>query len=88
MFEWDDGNRPKIERRCPAEEVESVFGDTGRIEARAYEKDGERRFALVGRSDQGRLVFVAYTVPGDAIRILSARHVRPYERRGYEEVNP
>ena len=85
VFDWDEGNRPKIERRYPAEEVESVFADADRIEARAYDKAGERRFAVLGRSSQGRLIFVAYTYRGDAVRILSARHARDYERRQYEE---
>lgn len=87
MFDWDGGNQPKIERRYSREEVESVFADPGRIDSRAYDKDGERRRALVGRTNQGRIVFVAYTERGDLIRILSARPARRYEREQYREAN-
>lgn len=88
MFEWDAGNGPTIEQRYPRDEVESVFADPGRIDSRAYDKDGERRSALVGRTSQGRIIFVAYTARGDRIRIISARPARVYEREQYREANP
>lgn len=34
-----------------------------------------------------RLLVVAYTVRGDAIRIISARAAEPYEQREYHEQN-
>jgi uncharacterized DUF497 family protein len=88
MFDWDVGNGPKIEQRFSRDEVESVFADPGRIDSRAYDKDGERRSALVGRTGQGRIIFVAYTLRGDRIRIISARPARIYEREQYREANP
>ena len=36
---------------------------------------------------EGRLLFVAYTMRGDVIRIISARGAEPYERRQYHEAN-
>jgi uncharacterized DUF497 family protein len=85
MFDWDAGNEPKIEQRYPRGEVESVFGDPDRIEGRACDKDEELRYATIGRSNQGQVIFVAYTYRGTLIRILSARPARDYERRQYRE---
>lgn len=36
---------------------------------------------------EGRLLFVAYTMRGDTIRIITARKAEPYERRKYHEEN-
>jgi uncharacterized DUF497 family protein len=47
---------------------------------------GEPRFKLLGMVD-GRVLFVAYTMRGDIIRIISAREAEPYERRLYHEEN-
>jgi uncharacterized DUF497 family protein len=46
----------------------------------------EARFATLGMVDN-RLLFVAYTMRGDAIRIISARLAEPYERRRYHNDN-
>ncbi len=47
---------------------------------------GEDRFAIIGMVE-GRLLYVAYTMRGDVIRIISARGAEPYERRRYHEEN-
>jgi len=36
---------------------------------------------------EGRLLFVAYTMRGEKIRIITARKAEPYERRRYHEEN-
>ena len=46
----------------------------------------EPRFNLLVMVD-GRVLFVAYTMRGDIIRIISAREAEPYERRLYHEEN-
>ena len=43
------------------------------------------RFVTFGVSSNGRLVIVAHTEHGGTIRIISARLVKPGERRIYEE---
>jgi uncharacterized DUF497 family protein len=35
----------------------------------------------------GRLLFVAYTIRNDTIRIISARGAEPHEKRKYHEDN-
>ena len=46
--------------------------------------NGEDRFCLVGMSEKG-LIFVAYTLRGGRVRIISARGAERYERRRYHE---
>jgi uncharacterized protein len=48
--------------------------------------EGEQRFATLGMVE-GRLLFVAYALRGDVIRIISARLSEPLERRRYHEEN-
>lgn len=47
---------------------------------------GEERWTIVGAA-RDRLLFVAYTMRNDNIRIISARAAEPYEQREYHEQN-
>ena len=39
----------------------------------------EDRFCILGRSEGGRLLFVSYTIRGEAVRIISARRATKHE---------
>ena len=41
----------------------------------------------VFKDPEGRLLFVAYTMRGEVIRIISPRKAQSYERRRYHEDN-
>ena len=45
----------------------------------------EARFIIMGQSEQGRLLVVAYTERSDTIRIISAREATRQERTIYAE---
>ena len=45
---------------------------------------GEARYSIIGMAD-GRLLYVAGTMRGGRIRIISARGAEPHERRKYHE---
>ena len=45
----------------------------------------EKRFIIIGESNQSRLLVVAYTERSEGIRIISAREATPREREVYEE---
>ena len=47
----------------------------------------EQRFLLLGLSNRRRLLVVAFSERGEAIRIISARRANRRERRTYEEEN-
>ena len=87
-FEWDSeksaGNVDK--HGISFEEAATVFGDTlGKIVDDPRHSIGEKRFVLMGRSDQDRLLAVMYTERHDVVRIISARSATRQEQRDYEE---
>jgi uncharacterized DUF497 family protein len=48
--------------------------------------DDEDRFMIMGRSEQGRILVIAFTLRGHAtIRIITAREALPRERLEYEK---
>ena len=88
-FEWDDRKAADNFTRHGVSfaTVCEVFDDPfaiERIDDRAGY--GEDRYAVIGMVD-GRLLFVAYTMRGDVIRLISARGAEPHEQRQYHEDN-
>lgn len=66
-------------------EVDAVFFDPFAITVEDRDH-AEERFVTLGTDGFGRLVVVAYCYRGeDEIRVFSARHAEPHERRVYEE---
>jgi uncharacterized DUF497 family protein len=64
-----------------------VFADPFIIERVEEGQDKhEQRFNALGIVEN-RLLFVAYTMREDTIRIISARRAEPFERRRYYEEN-
>ena len=47
---------------------------------------GEERYAMVAMVE-GRILFVAYALRGERIRIISARKAEAFERRKYHDEN-
>jgi uncharacterized DUF497 family protein len=45
----------------------------------------EQRYVTIGSALSGRMLVVAHTDRGDAIRLISARLATPRERRFYEQ---
>ncbi|WP_091332050.1 BrnT family toxin [Allochromatium warmingii] len=87
-FEWDPkkaaANRYK--HGVTFEEASSALRDV--FSATAHDpdhSDDEERFVTFGVSSQGRLLTVAHTNRGNAIRIISARLTTNIERQIYEE---
>ncbi len=86
-FEWNDGNRDKNwEKHSVTDfECEEVFFNQP-IVIRHDPKHSRReaRYYALGRTDQARLLFVAFTVRRSLIRVISAREMTRKERRIYE----
>ena len=61
--------------------------DPRRIRARAYDVPGERRHAIVGLTERGRLLWVCYTFRGQGrdqrVRVVTARPAHHSERDAY-----
>ena len=87
-FEWDPRKAAaNIEKHGVGfEEAATVFGDPlGKIVDDPRHSIREKRYALIGRSDQNRLLVIMYTERREAVRIISARDVTREERKNYEE---
>lgn len=83
-LEWDAGKRKAniAKHGIDFRDCASVFTDPcARI--REDRSHGEERSIVLGADDLARVLVVAYTWRGDAIRIISARRASPGERRTY-----
>ncbi|MGA2791979.1 MAG: BrnT family toxin [Roseiarcus sp.] len=88
-FQWDDAKAATniADHGVTFEAARKVFKDPFALDWFDESEDyGEDRFAIIGVSDR-RLLFVAYAMRGEAIRIISARLAEPFERRRYHEEN-
>jgi uncharacterized DUF497 family protein len=84
IFEWDEHNIGHIARHGvePYEAEEAVL-DLQRLGRPAYKVHGERRWALLGATEAGRILFVVYTRRRERIRVLHARDATRREKRRY-----
>ena len=85
-FEWDDKKsiRNLAKHGVSFDEAKTVFDDPLYVDF--YDPDhDEKRYLIVGASNQGKLLIVSYTDRKDKIRIISARKVTRSEREVYEE---
>lgn len=84
LFDWDDGNRYKLDdHRVTEEEAEEACLDPDRKPASAYNVAGERRRALVGATENERILYVVYTLRSGHIRVISVRDATREEERKY-----
>lgn len=87
-FQWDEGNRDKNERDHGVSWVESeqVFFAEPLVAAMdSQHSQAETRYYVLGRTRDGRLLFVACTVREQSIRVISARPMSRRERRIYAQ---
>jgi uncharacterized DUF497 family protein len=84
-FEWDPEKAEANLRKHGVDFADAalVFDDEARLEWFDERSEyGEERFCTVGEV-QGRIVFVAYTMRGHRIRLVTARHASKLEREEY-----
>jgi uncharacterized protein len=88
-FQWDDAKAAQnyAKHGVSFEAAKAVFKDPFAIEYLDDREDyGEERFIIIGLVES-RLLFVAYTMRDEVIRIISARAAVPFEKREYHEQN-
>jgi uncharacterized DUF497 family protein len=88
-FEWDTGNGRKNEKHgVTTAESEQVFFNTPLLML-ADEKHSahESRFHALGKTDNGRMLHITFTLRGAGarIRVISARDMHRKERQIYEQ---
>lgn len=86
-FEWDENKaaRNLAKHGVSFEEAATVFGDS--LSDTFDDPDHsteERRFVIIGMSEQGRILIVAHTDEGEVVRLISAREPTRGEREFYE----
>lgn len=87
-FQWDEGNSEKnwIAHRVARAECEQAFLNRPLVvdDDRSHSQY-EPRFYALGRTDEGRNLFIVFTVRNDLIRVITARDMNRAERRIYSE---
>lgn len=89
-FEWDEGNLAKNwdRHQVSSIECEEVFLNVPLLLAEDSKHSAhEVRYYGLGRTDPGRLLFIAFTVRGTRIRVISARPMSGKERQVYDQAN-
>jgi len=89
-FDWDEGNaRKSVEKHVVSQpESEQVFFNEPLLLLEdTQHSQRETRFHALGRTDQGRLMHVTFTLRKDnsMIRVISARDMHRKERFRYEQ---
>lgn len=85
-FEWDEDNEGHIARHGVRPwEAEEAARDRKRISVSAYNFRGERRWALLGATEAGRILAVVFTRRRGAVRMVAARDATSPEKRRYRK---
>jgi len=85
-FDWTGGNAEKnwAGHQVSPLEAEQIFFNSPLL---AGEDDThsqhEKRFFALGQTDEGRELFIAFTIRGSKLRVVSARDMSRKERRVY-----
>ncbi|MBL7252178.1 BrnT family toxin [Alloalcanivorax sp. C16-2] len=89
-FNWDEGNSRKNAEKhgvgqSEAEEV--FFNEPLLLLEDAKHSQAEARFHALGKTDDGRLLHITFTLrqSGTLIRVISARDMHRKERAVYEQ---
>ena len=89
-FDWDGGNLSKISAKHPVSttEAEQVFANIPlSVTDDARHSQSEKRFRALGKTHDGRILHVSFTMRGDKVRIISARPANRKEQNTYENFN-
>ena len=87
-FQWDQGNRDKSRLKhgvVPEEAEQCFFNDPLIVVDAKHSTEVETRYILLGETDSGRRLFVAFTMMGVMVRVISARPMHWKEEKYYEE---
>ena len=88
-FDWDNYNAPKnwLKHQVTPEECEQIFFDKkNKIIEDTLHSEKEKRYIIIGKTFTQRLLFIAFTIRNNRIRIISARDIKKNkEIKLYEE---
>ena len=87
-FDWDDGNLDKnwINHQVSNSECEEIFYNLPLLlQPDTVHSTTESRYFVLGQTDAGRKLFIAFTVRENKIRVISGRDMSKKERTIYEK---
>ncbi|MEO4001801.1 BrnT family toxin [Mesorhizobium sp. CAU 1732] len=89
-FDWDDGNARKSADKHDVSQIEAeqVFVNEPLLTVPDVKhSSAERRIHALGRTDDGRLLHITFTLreDGKKLRVISARDMSRKERSYYEQ---
>ncbi len=89
-FQWDAGNARKSADKhgvSQSEAEQAFFNDPLLLLADDGHSGTEPRFHALGRTDEGRRLFIVFTLrdAGRLIRVISARDMNRRERSRYDQ---
>jgi len=85
-FEWDEHNSDKnwIKHRVSLSECEQIFFNHPLVLTEDVKHSRkEKRFYVLGHTNEHRLLFVVFTIRDHQIRVISARDMSRREREVY-----
>ena len=85
-FDWDQGNIEKnlIAHQVAPQEAEQVFFNIPLLVANDQKHSrAEKRYLVLGQTDEDRCLFIAFTVRKRRIRVISTRDMNRKERKVY-----
>jgi len=87
-FQWDKHNIQKIWEKhkvSPAECEQAFFNKPLIVAKDLKHSQEEERFYALGKTDQARKLFIAFTIRKKLIRVISSRDMNKKERKIYEK---
>ena len=90
-FEWDESNREKnwIAHQVSMGECEEVFFNLPLLlQSDPAHSQTEARNYVLGQTNAGRRLFIAFTLRNNKILVISARDMSKKERAVYGKENP
>ena len=86
-FEWHDGNRRKNAKKhgLTTSEIEQSFFNFQILHFDNAHGGKKIRFYMLSITDADKYLFVAFTIRGNKIRVISARLANAKERTVYEK---
>lgn len=83
-IQWDDANTEHIARHSlEPEDVEEALEDPDGKSDDARNTPLERRYAFIGATVSGRILFVVYVLQTEVLRVVTARGATTSEKRRY-----
>lgn len=87
-FDWDEGNRDKnwLKHQVTNRECEELFFNLPlMVTDDEKHSQSEKRWYALGKTNNGRQLFISFTVRGNLIRVISARDMSRKERIIYAQ---